>query len=429
MIMDKIKLKYGKEIVEIKLPLGKLLGVIEGKALPAICNPAEAVREGLENPIESPPFTELFNRGDKVVITVSDKSRNTHAEIFLPIIIEELKKRGVSTQDITILFGCGNHPCHTKDEQKKIVGEEVAAQVRLFDHLAQDNSALQYAGATSRGTKVYFNKVLLKADKIIVTGSITYHYFAGFSGGRKGLLPGVAGEATIQANHRLSMTEKGDHPLATTGQLNGNPVHEDMTEAASLANPTFLLNTISNNEGALATVLAGHWEKAFLKGCFWYDAHFRVSFKELADLVIASAGGWPKDLNFVQSQKAMDSAAKALKPGGVMILLAQSKEGFTKDEHHQWLTLGSAKRIGEELTQTCFSIPGHTVYATFKKAERFKVIWVTEQDHQEVKKMGIIPSHSYEEALEIAFKYLPKDFTYYVMPNAYSTLPQPIEPR
>jgi nickel-dependent lactate racemase len=425
--MDKIKLKYGNEIVEIKLPKGKLLSILEGKALPTVCNSEEAVREALENPIELPPFPDLFDRGDTVAIIVSDKSRKTHAEVFLPIIIEELKKSGVSTQDITILFGCGVHPGHTKDEQKRIVGEEVAVQVRLFDHIAQDTSALQYVGTTSRGTKVYFNKALLKADKIIVTGSITYHYFAGFSGGRKGLLPGVAGEATIQANHRLCMTEKGNHPLATTGQLSGNPVHEDMTEAASFVNPTFLLNTISNSQGALAAVLAGHWERAFLKGCSLIDAYFRVPFKEPADLVIASAGGYPKDLNFVQSHKAMDSAARVLKPGGVMILLAQSKVGFTKDEYRHWLTLGSPKRIEKELTKNCFSIPGHTVYATFQKAEKFKIIWVTEQNHREVKKMGIIPARSYEEALEITLEYLPKDFTYYVMPNAYSTLPQLIE--
>lgn len=424
--MDKIKLRYGKEIIEIKLPHGRLLNILEGKALPAICNSAKAVREALENPIKSTPFLELFNRGEKVVIAVSDKSRKTHAEVFLPIIIEELNKAGVRDRDISIIFGCGAHACHTKDEQKKIVGEEVAARVVLIDHDAKDVSAIQYVGTTSRGTKVYFNKVLMEADKVIVTGSITYHYFAGFGGGRKGLLPGVAGEATIQANHRISMTERGSHPLATTGQLNDNPVHEDMTEAASLVNPTFLLNTVSNSEGKLAAILAGHWEKAFLKGCSLIDSRLRVPFKELADLVIASAGGCPKDLNFIQSHKAMDSAAKVLKPGGVIILLARSKEGFSKNEYSQWLPLGSAKRIKQELIKTCFSIPGHTVYATFKKAEKFKIIWITEQDHQEVKKMGIIPSSSYEEAWGIALNYLPKDFTYYVIPDAYSTLPQPM---
>lgn len=398
----------------INLDESKVLSIISGKKLIPLINTEEKIKRVLKYPISSKSFYELFTAGDKVSIIVSDRTRNVAASVFIPIIINELNSIGISDKDIFIVFACGTHRLHAKNEHEKIVGEDIAKRIRLFDHDCSDENNLVQLGKTTRGTLVKVNKQVHDADKVILTGAITYHYFAGYGGGRKAVLPGISSFESIQANHKLCLSNK----KAATGILEGNPVHEDMVEAAKMLDPDFLFNVIMDDTGRIAAAFAGDLVAAHEAGCEELDNNFKVKVDKKAKFVIASAGGGTKDLNFVQSHKAMENASYVLEEGGTMVLLAESSEGFPSGEYMKYVQLGSAKAIEEELERK-FTIPGHTIHAAFEKAERFKIIWVSKLNRDTIKKFGIIPADNLAEAMNLAEKIEPA----YIMPDAYNTFP------
>jgi nickel-dependent lactate racemase len=314
----------------------------------------------------------------------------------------------------TIYFACGTHRLHTKKEHVSIVGEDIAKRVKLSDHDCNDKDNLVKIGKTKRGTPVIVNKSVVESDRIILTGAITYHYFAGYGGGRKAVLPGISAFETIQANHKLVLSG-GD---ASTGVLNGNPVHEDMVEAAKMVEPDLILNVIMDDSGRIAAVFAGDLIGAHEAGCEALDSYFKVAIPSKAKLVIASAGGGTKDMNFVQAHKAMEMASYALEDGGTMILVAEAKEGMPPGVYGKYIELGSADGIEKELHRE-FTIPGHTIFSAFKKAERFNIIWVTKLDEGILTKMKIKKAAN----LAVAMNMLSDIEGCYVMPDAYNTFP------
>ncbi len=422
-MIKNLELNYGRKKIKLAFPIKNLLGIIKGKEIPQIKNPIKSIASSLNHPIESPPIKSLVKSGEKIVILVSDKTRITGANFFLPPLINQLNDGGVKEKDISIIFTLGAHLKQSEEEKREIVGEKVAQKIALFDHDCHKN--LVRLGTTSFGTPVEINRKVVEADKVILTGSITYHYYAGFTGGRKSIMPGVASFESIQANHSLVLnpSQKGFHPLAITGNLKGNPVHEDMIEATRMIKPAFLINTVFNEKGKLAGIFCGQWIRAHDAGCRFYDAHNKVKIKNKAECVIVSAGGYPKDINFVQAHKAMDNAAYALKEGGVMIVLAECLEGYPSSTYLEWFSLGSSLKIEEKL-RAKYSVAGHTVYSALKKAERFQIILVSKLNPEDVKKMKMTPLSSLEKALEIARKTLGSNFSTYVMPEGVTTLPQ-----
>jgi len=407
-------LKYGSKKVTLKLNEERVLSTIRGKKLLPLSDPAHRIKRVLKYPISSRSLHETFQPKEKVAIIVSDRTRNVAASVFLPVILNELNSTGISDKDISIVFACGTHRLHTKLEHIKIVGEETAKRVELIDHDCGDEKNLVELGTTRRGTKVKVNKRVFEADRVILTGAITYHYFAGYGGGRKAVLPGISAFETIQANHKLCLSSD----MARTGVLAGNPVHEDMLEAAKMLDPDLILNVIMDDSGRIAAVFAGELAAAHEAGCEELDNNFKVKFSRRSKHVIASAGGGTKDLNFVQSHKAMEMASYVLEDGGTLVLLGESSEGFPSGEYMKYVNMGSAKAIEEEL-QRKFTIPGHTILSAFKKAERFKIIWVSKLDRDTIEKFGIIPADNLAEALNLAGDAGPA----YVMPDAYNTFP------
>lgn len=422
---EQFELAYGHSVIRFSMNKENLLGTLQADSLSCLDDPVKEILKGLKKPIESLPLAEIVSPGERVGLVVPDKTRISQSSITIPVIIEELQQSEISLQDIFILFANGTHPFHTKKEQEAIVGSEVASKIKLSDHDCRDERNLKYVGTTTRGTRVKLNKQLLEADRIILTGVISYHYFAGFGGGRKSILPGVSAFETIQTNHKLvlgSSTEAGMNEMARTANLIGNPIHEDMEEAALMANPDFLVNVVLSDDRKIAGVFAGDLIMAHRKGCDFLDGHYRVGIDELADVVIVGCGGYPKDINFVQSHKAMDNAAYALKEGGTMVLVAEAAEGFSSPVYEQWIDLKTLDRIEQELRRD-FSIPGHTVYAAMEKAEKFDIIWVSKQDPEKVKKMGITPTNSVEEALTLVQKKFNNRWKAYLIPDGYVTLP------
>ncbi len=420
------ELAYGDGEVKIRVPEENILDVIQADVLPRLEDAHAEVLKSMRNPIGCRPLAEMVKPRERVVIVVPDKTRVSKADLIIPILIEELEQSGIAESDICVVFATGTHPSHTRRQQEAIVGAQIASKIELVDHDCRRKQDLVYAGTTSRGTKVEFNRRVLEADRIILLGVITYHYFAGFGGGRKSILPGVAAFDTIQSNHKLVMNGRsgaGVNRMARTALLAGNPVHEDMQEAALMANPDFSVNVVLNDQRELAGVFAGDLVQAHAQGCSFLDSNYRVDIDELADVVIVGGGGSPKDMNFVQAHKAMDNAAYALGEGGIMVLIAEAAEGFPSPVYEGWIDLEELEAIEAEL-QRNFSIPGHTVYAAMEKARKYNIIWLSSQDPRIPQKMGIMPVSSVQEALSILEKSLGKKWQAHLMPDGYVTLPR-----
>jgi len=417
-----MEFKYGKDTINIKIPSENVIGVLEGRRLTSLKDPEKMILDTFGHPISSESFYNTFKSGDKVAIVVSDRTRNSGSKLTVPVLLDELNSIGINDSDIFVLFACGTHRTHTANEHAKLVGEETIRRVKVFDHDSKSKSDNKYLGTTTRGTKVELDKRAVEADKVILTGAITYHYFAGYGGGRKSVLPGISAFETIQANHKLLIKDGVIDRRCATGRLEGNPIHEDMLEAANMLEPDFLINTVMSDEGKIAAIFSGDPVEAHLLGCEFLDENFKVNIEKKADIVIAASGGGSKDINFIQSHKAMEHASYALRDGGVMVLLAESSEGFPGEEYARYINLGSSKAILKELSRN-FTIPGHTVYAAFEKAEKFKIIWVSKMDDRLVSKMGIIPKQDVVSALDQAFNLTEGGQNTYVIPQAYNTFP------
>jgi len=269
--MVDVWLPYGKTEVCARIPIENFLGTIEPKDQPGTPDPTAEVKRALNQPIGSPKLTQIAKPGAKVAIVVDDVTRPAPSKIMLPPLLEELSLAGVKDEDITIIFGCGTHRAVTKEEAVMLLGEEIVSRYDVISHdcNAQDNV---YVGTTKRhGTKVYLNRVFAEADVKILTGDVSLHYYAGFGGGRKSVLPGVSGLETIRHNHAMLL-----HPKARTGNLDGNPVHEDMTEAARLAKVDFILNVVQNKKGEIVKAFAGDLEQAFYEGVKLVEAMYKI---------------------------------------------------------------------------------------------------------------------------------------------------------
>lgn len=416
------QLAYGRDRIEVNLSQEEVLGVLQPRGLSPLPDPEEKIRAGLGRPLESPPLRELAKAGQSVAIIASDITRVTRSEMFLPILVEELNRAGVADQDITIIFAQGIHRPHTPQEQHQLVGDSLVGRIKLLDHDARDPEANVYLGTTRRGTRVAINRAVAAADLVILTGNITYHYFAGFTGGRKALVPGVAAGETISQNHNLVLNPEpgsGINPAAISGKLEGNPVHEDLVEGAALAHPDFLLNLVVDDHRQVAGAFAGDWLAAHEQGARFMDEHYRVEIPKPADLVIVSCGGSPRDINLIQSHKAIDDAFPAVREGGVMIVLAECADGIGSDHFHQWSCLGSLEAIEAKLRQN-YQVHGQTCHACMRKALQAQIIMVSSLPDQVVEKTKMIPAPDIDSALSLAREKLGSGSSAYVIPEGYT---------
>ena len=417
-------LPYNKKWIDVFIPEKNIVRVITPRKINPIVNLPQAINNALENPVDNLSFDSFLQKGDRVVIIVSDITRYTGAELFLPYLINRINRKGISDKKVSIVFSLGIHRPMTFKEQKMIVGDEIADRIRMENHSLKNDNQLISLGKTKRGTPVIINRRVAEADKIILTGTLGFHYLAGFGGGRKSIIPGVAAYDTCVANHLLVLdpVKSGRHPQARAGNLKGNPMHEDMMEAGRFLPPSFLFNTILSPDYGILSLVVGNWEKAFYRGCQFVDQYFKVPIPQKADLVIASCGGFPKDINFIQAHKTLDYAMNALKPGGVMTLLAACPEGLGHPDFLSWLRFRELSEMESELRNN-FQINGQTAYATLLKAKRANIFLLSELPDSIVRSMSMTPVHSIEEALSKAYQLLGENPSTYVIPNGSVTLP------
>jgi nickel-dependent lactate racemase len=378
------------------------------------------IQAALDAPIGSPTLEEIIRTGERVVIVVPDATRAAGVERIAPLLVARLGAHGLSDTQISVLIGGGIHRAPTQDEVRAILGPQLPQRIAVHPHDAGDASTHVQLGTTSRGTPVALNRRLVEADHVVVVGGISFHYIAGFSGGRKGVLPGCAAERSIQANHLLSFDRETLEKRAgiVSGCLDGNVVHEDMLEAVGMLDPSFLVNTVLNGDNQIAAVYAGHWREAHRRGCDDYKASHVVAVNERRPLVIVSAGGSPRDINLIQSHKAMEHAAGLLEEGGTLIALAKCAGGLGRDDFSRWFVAGGSDATARMLVED-YKINGQTAWGLRRKAERFRLLLVSALEANVVRHMGLEPHPTLDSALAAVASQ-----SGYILPRGLTTLPE-----
>jgi len=416
-----VDLKYGSASFPLHLPTDRLDAVIEPAIDPPLQSPEEIVTRALD---ACQPIISGFAAEDRVVIVTSDITRYTGSEIYLPLLVERLNRQGIPDRNIEILIALGIHRKQTEHEHQKIVGP-LYKRIRIIDHDCDNPAELVVVGNTSNGIEVSINRRAVEAEQLILTGVIGFHYFAGFGGGRKALLPGIASRQACMASHFAVLNPEpgsGKNPLAVSGNMDGNPVHQAMLEACALAPPAFILNTVLSLDKRIMDAFAGQWREAHEAGCRYYRERFSFPIRERADLVIVSCGGFPKDINLIQAHKSMEYASQALKEGGVMILLAECRDGFGNSTFFNWFRHKRLEEF-EAALRTHYEINGQTAYSMLMKAQRFRIILVSQFPGHQVEEMGMMAAHTLDEALDMAEGMLSDGWRAMIMPEGGSVLP------
>ena len=419
--METIELKYGTSSFFCQLPGANIL---QPEHFPEVVAADHLIREALINPIGSLPLDRIIRPGEKVAVVTSDITRYSGSEIYLPILIDELNSIGISDDHIEIIIALGIHRKQTEAEHRKILGS-LYGRIAVFDHECDDPDDLVDLGMTDSGIPVEVNRRIIEADRIIVTGTIGFHYFAGFGGGRKGLIPGVASRKTCMASHFAVFNPPevgGKHPQAVTGVLAGNPVHRNLLQAARLVNPDFLLNTVLSPKKEILGVFCGDLEQAHLAGCAMVESLFQVQLSQLADLAVISCGGEPKDINFIQAQKALDYGCRAVKEGGTIIFLAACRDGFGHDTFFDWFRYQNLDEFERELRKN-YQINGQTAHAVLSRARHFRIILISEFTAEQTSTMGMEKAVDLQSALDLVLPELTENDEIVVIPDGGMVLP------
>jgi nickel-dependent lactate racemase len=411
-----IKFGFGNGFQTVDIPNKNLIGILKSNHADSALTEEEEVLRAIHVPIRSLPLSRIVHSGEKVAVITSDLTRPMPTSLVMPAVLDELYRGGVRPEDITLVFALGSHRKQTDAERRKLAGERAWKEIRCADFDASDCVCM---GTTSRGTPVELSRTVAEADRRVCLGNIEYHYFAGYSGGMKAILPGVAAWKTIQANHS-HMTD----PAACAGRMEGNPVRQDLEEAVTRFCPAdFILNVILDEHKKIIHAAAGHPVYAHREGCAFLDRIYRAEISHKADIVICSQGGAPKDLNLYQTQKALDNAKHAVKKGGVIILIGSCKEGLGQKVFEQWMVESPTPHDMIEHIQSNFQLGGHKAAAIAMVLENADIYLVSEMEPTFVRRIFLTPFFSAQEALNAAFKKLGENATVLAMPYGGSTLP------
>jgi len=325
-----IKLAYGKTGLKVNLPKNIHTEVVEPRFVEGLADQDQAVRDALSFPIQHPPLKESVKKGQRVAIIFSDITRATPYDILIPALLEALDH--IPEKDIAFFCATGTHRPATAEELVTILGEEIVNRFRIVQNDARAEAQFSHVGTTASGNQIHLNKEILEYDFRILTGFIEPHFFAGFSGGGKALMPGMAHVETIRYNHSIQNLK---NRLARWGFTYGNPLWEDVMEAAEFAAPLFLLNIALNNEKKITGVFAGDLREAHKKGCAFVKDTAMAGLDQAFDVVITSNSGYPLDLNVYQSVKGMSAAEQVVKEGGTIIIAAECWDGIPSGSDYE----------------------------------------------------------------------------------------------
>jgi nickel-dependent lactate racemase len=341
-----------------------------------------------DEPIDSPPLEELVGPDETVLFVVPDATRQAGAGQIINLLVRRLIADGVEPHRMAIIFATGIHRKVTEEEKRAILTPFIAQRIKTFDHDARDLMRLSRVGETSGGIPVELNRALFEYDRVVLIGGVTFHYFAGFTGGRKLVCPGLASSKTISATHKLAFDcERMDRREGVgTALLDGNAVHEAFVEAASKARIDFAVNTIVNDAGDVTDIFCGDRTTAHRAACDTFASRHKVSITERRELVIASCGGYPFDINMIQAHKSLEAASTACIDGGTIVLLAECRDGLGRDDFLDWFDAADSIELAQKLCEK-YQVNGQTAWSFLKKAERFNIAMVSSLDEDSLNKM------------------------------------------
>jgi nickel-dependent lactate racemase len=349
----KVQLKYGRQGLTVDLP--DSVEVLATRFVPGLADEPGVIREALSDPIDSPPLKSLVKPGYRVVVVHTDITRATPNDRLLPVLLDELHQAGITADEITLLNGLGTHRPQTEAELRMMLGDQIVEDYRCLQHDCNDDDNLVSLGETSLGNPVRINREYLEADVRILTGFIEPHFFAGFSGGPKAILPSLAGAESVFSNHGLEMIA---HTSAAWGITTGNPIWEEMREVAARTNPTFLLNVALNARQEITAVFAGDMQTAHAQGCEYVRDHAMAAVEEPFEIVITTNSGYPLDQNLYQSVKGMSAASQIVREGGAILIAAACDDGLPDHGSYAELLIegGSSQGVLDLISQPGFSV-------------------------------------------------------------------------
>ena len=412
----KLEFGLGTSTQVVEVPEKNLIGVLRAKPAPAIASEEEEVRRALREPVGAPPLRQIVRPGEKIAVITSDITRPMPTRKVMPALLDELYAAGVKPEDITLVFALGSHRRQTDEERRRLAGERAWNEIRCVDC---DPDDCVHLGVTSAGTPVDITRVVAEADRRICLGNVEYHYFAGYSGGAKAIMPGCSTRAAIQSNHSMMVRAE-----AAAGNLKTNPVRRDIEEAAALCGIDYILNVVLGEHKEILRAAAGDVTLAHRELCAFLDKIYLNELPQAADIVLVSQGGAPKDLNLYQTQKALDNARHAVRQGGIIILIGSCREGLGERVFEQWMTTSPSPEAMIERIGRDFQLGGHKAAAIAITLQKAKIFLVSELEDDFVRSIFLTPQPSAQAALEQAFRELGGDASVLAMPFGGSTLPR-----
>jgi nickel-dependent lactate racemase len=422
--MTNINLPYGQGYLESEIPDGRIAGILVSDMhhyKPAETQ-LEIVRKAMENPIGTPRLREIAKGKKKVVVIASDHTRPVPSKVIIPLMLEEIRK-GNPDADITILISTGCHRGTTEAELLSKFGPEIMASEKIYVHDCDDESMLVNIGTLPSGGELIINKLAVEADLLVSEGFIEPHFFAGYSGGRKSVLPGIASRKTVMFNHNATFI---DSDRSRTGIVDGNPIHRDMLYAARAARLDFIVNVVINSDKEAIFAVAGDCDLAHIEGRNFLNSQCKVS-RIPADIAITTNGGYPLDQNIYQAVKCMTAAEATLNKGGVMIIGAKSNDGHGGEGFYKSFSEEQdVSRMMDEFLATPSedTIPDQWQSQIFARIlKNYKVVYISEAPDNIVEDLHMIPAHSIEEAIKKADEILGKsDAKITVIPDGVSVI-------
>lgn len=409
--------RYGfcKTFKDFSIPDQNILVELKPNEVKVELTGAAEVENAIRNPVGSKRLYELVSPGERIVIITSDITRPLPSKYILPALLEELQLGGVDLEDVTVVFALGSHRKHTEEEMKYLVSEAVHSKVRCID---SDMGKCVRMGVTSSGTPVDIFEEVARADRRICLGNIEFHYFAGYSGGAKAIMPGVSSRDAIQANHSAMVKD-----AAKAGAMSDNPVRLDIEEVVKFVPIDFIVNVVLDEKKNIIKAVAGHHVEAHREGCRFLDNLYKVRIPQKADIVITTPGGYPKDINLYQAQKALDNSKHAVRDGGIVILIASCTEGFGEEVFERWILNSTTPGQMVKDIEENFELGGHKAAAISLVRQKAKIFVVSDMDAGLARKIFMEPFDDVTVALEKAFEELGSDAKVILMPYGGSTLP------
>ncbi len=422
------RIPYGKTYLEFNLPPGMRGTVVQSRPVEPLADVECAIADALACPINSPLLRELAKAGDRACIVFTDATRASPDWLLVPPLLSELAVAGVRDEDVTLLCGVGMHRPSTHEEKTAKLGADVVARYRVIDNEPQNPDVLVDLGTTPAGVPVRIHRAVVEADLLIATGLVEPHQYAGYSGGRKTVAIGAAGEPTIERTHGPAFL---DHPGTRLGRIEGNPFHEAVTEVARRAGLRFILNVVLDGEGCVLQVAAGEPEETHRRLVAFARSVYEVSIPRQYDVAIGGVGH-PKDVNLYQASRAASylffAPTSVVRPGGFLIVPARCQEGAGEGMGERRF-LGAMRDVPDVQAILCDARangypPGQQrAFVMAKVLKEARVVIVGSECPEAVTECKMMPVATMEEALALAASELGPDLDVLIVPHALLTLP------